>query len=225
MKIVIPGPPIPKKRHKCRCVQGHGHAYDPQIKDEMELVKRQLATQIRQHYPILPSFKALAVTFDFYLPVPDSYPSTKKNLRYWGFELCTSKPDFDNLAKLYMDCGTGVLWDDDCIIVRGSSNKVRYDESPRTEIMIEPINSLSIKEEYMSVFESFSPHEIRDLFFHAHQMDMFWEYHETDFDQSLNSDPEEMEECARHVKALALRFGDKLNKIAKLEKKSQASGV
>src|SRR5208337_166225 len=124
MKIIIPGNPHATKRVRCGCLNGHGHAYnDPQQTRDMAEVRSIILSKWNAFFD-LPNFrddnqlklekaKSFIVSLEFYLPICKSETDSVRNLKLWGFIPCTDKPDFDNLAKFYVDCGTGVIWKDD----------------------------------------------------------------------------------------------------------------
>lgn len=141
MKITIEGEPISKKRHRCKCVRGHGQAYDVQ-RDEFSIVNSIIRHQaLKMAYCFAPN-SFLIVNFRFYLPISDRETNSKRMAKLWGFEKPNKKPDFDNLIKFYCDCANGVLWEDDMEIIKGSYEKL-YSDEPRTEMEITMMPQLS----------------------------------------------------------------------------------
>jgi len=146
MKIVIPGTPIAKKRHKCGCRGNKPFAYDPQLKQEMEAVKWEMLSafdnainsknkEIVVEASNLTVAKSFEVTYDFLFPVKKSETKVKRMAKLAGLQPHNIKPDLDNLEKFYTDCATGIFWTDDCQITVMSSKK-SYDDNPRTEMEI-----------------------------------------------------------------------------------------
>ncbi len=139
MKITLFGNPIPNKRHRHTNRGSCVMTYDPQANIK-QLAKQEIADQVQYLSTANPmeTFKiANARVFDvemtFYMPIPESDPRWKKNSKLWGFIVPNHKPDIDNLQKFYMDCGNGILWQDDAQIVDLKSKKI-YSDKPRVEI-------------------------------------------------------------------------------------------
>jgi len=61
-----------------------------------------------------------------------SYPLTKKATAGQPF---TQRPDADNLLKMVLDAGNGMLWLDDSQVIECSAAKV-YDHVPNTKIAV-----------------------------------------------------------------------------------------
>jgi Holliday junction resolvase RusA-like endonuclease len=63
--------------------------------------------------------------------------SAKKEERTWK----SVKPDIDNLAKLYLDSGNGILWEDDNIICELHLKKMMCakNEKPHVKITIDTL--------------------------------------------------------------------------------------
>lgn len=161
MKILIEGNPIGKKRHRCRCVHGHGQAYDEQSKNEMPVIKSLMHSQIGNSAIPFDSDVSLSVSFTFYLPINKSDTIAQRNGKLWGFIHPNVKPDFDNLIKFYCDCANGVLWRDDCMVVEASSKK-KYAKFPRVEMEINeiPVSENSLAIDLLSLME---PKQFIDL--------------------------------------------------------------
>ena len=73
---------------------------------------------------------ALKVTINFYKIKPKSYP---KKVIHW-----ITKPDIDNLQKLYLDSMNKIFYHDDSQVVELISTK-KYSDIARVEITIESI--------------------------------------------------------------------------------------
>lgn len=139
IRIVLDGVPIAKKRTKCTCIGGHARIYDPQIKDEMLEVSERIleaakSAGIVEKAISLPSNQRTHVQMHFVMPIPTSL-SNRKQMALLGMPH-EKKPDLDNLAKLYLDCGSGILWNDDAEISKLTLEK-SYGDQPRTEIHID----------------------------------------------------------------------------------------
>lgn len=70
----------------------------------------------------------------FFSP-PASFNKRDKILLGWGLLYKKTRPDIDNLCKLIMDAGNGILYKDDAQIVSLSSKKF-FSHNPRTVIRI-----------------------------------------------------------------------------------------
>lgn len=79
------------------------------------------------------NFEYPLVSFLFHFPFkgrgadPEEYET--------GLVKYLKKPDVDNLAKLYLDAMTGVLWEDDDVVMLGAVMKA-YHPEPKTIIHI-----------------------------------------------------------------------------------------
>ena len=165
--IIIPGNPISKKRHRCRCIHGHGQAYDEQASSEMPIISAIMKLEMSKNLFSFSLLQNITVNFRFYLPIPKSDPVGLRNAKLWGFLLPNEKPDFDNLIKFYCDCANGVLWEDDKRIVQGTFHKF-YDENPRVEIEIMEKKYLPTNEK--DLLAVFSPHEFEEFVSYTKQL-------------------------------------------------------
>lgn len=182
IRLTLMGEPIAKKRPKCGCVHGHGHVYDPQQK-EMDRQKKEILWLWNNCFDNPGSAIArrasemgLESTFDvhltFHMGLPQSLNGGQKNSKFWGLSPCNSKPDLDNLAKFYLDCASGIVWKDDKQIVNCKIFKC-YSEIPRTEMDIMSQKEIELTDKVSSVFQAFSPNEMKQLLedmgnLHAH---------------------------------------------------------
>jgi Holliday junction resolvase RusA-like endonuclease len=143
MKIIIPGRPIAKKRHRTfvkqlkngKFFQG---AYNEQKPEENEFISF-IKTQIPQGF--IPMTEPVYIQFWFGVRRPKAHYGTGRNsgkLKESAPKYPGKKPDFDNFEKFVADCFSGVVYRDDSQIVSWRGDK-RYSESPRTEIEIRRI--------------------------------------------------------------------------------------
>lgn len=131
--ITIPGDPIPKLRPR---FTKQGITYDTQSHQKKHIqwylksfIKERLA---EIQFPIPGRINC---EFYFYMPIPESFSKRDKSLISWNAFEHISKPDCDNLVKFYLDCMSGIVYEDDRRIYRMYVLK-RYDSEPRTEIRI-----------------------------------------------------------------------------------------
>lgn len=74
--------------------------------------------------------------------IPPSWPPAKRQAALDGKVWKTSRPDFDNLAKIIADALNGLAYGDDAQIVRASVGK-RYGQPERTDVRIRRLDVLS----------------------------------------------------------------------------------
>lgn len=137
MRIIVPGNPIPKARHR----DGkNGHKYNPQRKEERDwlmLARRQITEKLSQGTPV-----SLYATF--FMQRPESHFGTGRNagkLKPSAPAHHVIKPDLDNLLKFVKDVLNGVAWHDDSQVVWTSMSKVYSDDNnPRTLLDISAVN-------------------------------------------------------------------------------------
>lgn len=229
MKMVIFGDPIPKTRHRCGCHGKFPVAFDPQIKKEMEPVRQQMLhlwnsafdnpeSAMAQEAHLLAQGDTFFVTMQFYMPINKSCTVSQRNMKLWGITPCNEKPDFDNLAKFYADCLTGIVFPDDKLIVCGIAHKVRYSLTPRTEIDIMAKKDLTLEENQLQVFKVFSPQDLKDFIIGAQELGMMYGCNRALFEDNQQVPQEPFfKEASLAMMKFANRFGAKLKKIANLE--------
>lgn len=81
----------------------------------------------------------LAIDITFRMPVAKSIKGRMRRDMLSGYVHHTKKPDIDNLVKLVLDTMTGIVYKDDCQIIRVSANK-RYSEVPGILVSVQPIS-------------------------------------------------------------------------------------
>ena len=135
IKIKVLGEPAAQKRHRTVQVKGMKFPmnYDPSSSDKADFL-----SLIHEHAPATPFTVALRVDVFFYFTRPASHYGTgsksgilKPSAPLWKI----SKPDRDNLDKFVMDSMNKIYWKDDSVVCAGEIIK-KYDENPRTEIII-----------------------------------------------------------------------------------------
>lgn len=126
MKYILSGDPIPLARPRFRKNSG---VYDPQLSLKQ---RSQLELKI-QHgaRPLLKGPLELIVTFFMKIPI-------SKKRKIYPYNYHAIKPDLSNLIKFVEDVATGILYEDDSIIVSIQSVKY-YAIVPRTEIILVPL--------------------------------------------------------------------------------------
>jgi len=140
MKLVLPGNPIAKARHKDFVkVLNNGKIfrgrYNPQ--DKLSVKTRGIfEEQLPIDFQVLQG--PLFVQLWYGLKRPKSHYGTGKNdgiVKPSAPKYPDKKPDIDNFEKFIFDCLSGVIIRDDSQIVSCRHDK-RYSENPRVEIQI-----------------------------------------------------------------------------------------
>lgn len=172
MRIELPGIPIEWKRPEQRSVRGKTWRFDGQ-KDLKLGIRRSMLYQVSVMLAIpdskeareahtLPLAKDLHVSIAFYFPPNKSDSRPLKNAKKWGLVSHSEKPDWDNLAKFYMDCGNGILWPDDKAISSAVVKK-KFSENPRTIIEIMPKENLNMDPNARKILEIIGPEKLIQL--------------------------------------------------------------
>lgn len=128
MRIIIPGQPVPLQRPRFY----GGRVIDSQaaIKSKLAMVAKDIVLEARRNDPEAPTLEcAYHLDMEFYLEMPVSWSSRKKASR----PLHTSRPDLDNLVKMWGDILNGILYLDDKQVVSIKATKL-YSETPQTVI-------------------------------------------------------------------------------------------
>jgi Holliday junction resolvase RusA-like endonuclease len=106
-----------------------GHVYDVQ-----KALKAVLREQLQDQHKRRPLFKGpLDIVIVFVMKMPHTTRNKKAVDGYHYF-----RPDLDNLEKLLVELGTGVLYKDDCQIAQCFKKKI-YGETPRIEFTIKEL--------------------------------------------------------------------------------------
>lgn len=130
--VTIPGKPVAKGRPRFTKT---GRLYTPKttaIAENWAKVK----VQEQVGSPLLEG--ALAVDVLVLLPIPKSWSKAKRAAALSGDTRPTSKPDADNIAKLYLDALNGIMWLDDSQIAELNITKV-YAPSPEVRLFVRNI--------------------------------------------------------------------------------------
>lgn len=135
LRIVIPGQPIATGRARF----ANGVTYTPQRTRTWQGIARTAAAEALGSAPPLAAPLTLDVTF--YMPVPQSWPSWKREAAIEGRIVPAGKPDMDNLLKNVEDAFNKVVWNDDTQVCETIARK-RYAESPRTDVCVYTMEAL-----------------------------------------------------------------------------------
>lgn len=143
LTIVIYGKPKQQDRPRATVIKGHAVVYDTKVSKDG---KREIAdaTEIavqEQKWEKANPGEALSIVVTAYIEIPKSFTKKQKEDALAGRLRPTSKPDTDNIAKIYMD---GVVYGgamhDDALIVEQHCSKW-YSLEPRTVINIDRIGN------------------------------------------------------------------------------------
>jgi Holliday junction resolvase RusA-like endonuclease len=154
--FIIPGQPIPQKRHRYHNRGSFTCTYDPSSEDKKELKKYIKACSP----PPLNKDYIYFVEIFFYFEPGKSLSKLERNKLLWQ-SWHSFKPDNTNLAKFYEDALNEILWDDDCKIVFLSLKK-KYSEKPFTKINIMAKKKLEFYGNN-EILTQISPTELREL--------------------------------------------------------------
>lgn len=138
LKIIVPGEPVPKARHRARIVQPRGrppfvHMYQDAETEKYESLVAKMSGMVMAGRGLL--LGALDVRATAYVEIPASWPQKKRVQAGDGEILPVSRPDADNYLKCVLDAMNGVVYKDDSQVVNMSVQK-RYSFTPRMEIEI-----------------------------------------------------------------------------------------
>lgn len=227
IKLILMGDPEAKRRPRCMCLHGHGHTYDDQ-KKEMERLRKYIlaawngffdnpSTEVCRQAQDMALVSHFEVNLYFYMPLSRSWPTGQKNAKLWGLYPCSEKPDFDNMAKMYTDCATGIIWKDDKAITKCIAWKVRYSENPRTEMEIMSKKDLTLDEKLRAVYKAFSPTEMTTFCKEAGRIFKQYESNKQFFEDSRELPTESfLSETALHVMEFAKSYAPVLKKLASI---------
>ena len=90
------------------------------------------------------------VRFTAFFRTPAYYNKTDTFLAELGLERPITKPDHDNIAKLYSDMYNSTVWIDDALTIHGETFKY-YSILPRVEITLMYLNMLYNKHQYNQI--------------------------------------------------------------------------
>lgn len=205
MRIVIPGEPIPKARHRSFIRHGKMATYDEQHLEKIHT--RILMNRFTENHEL--KHCAHIAKFEFHFEPPKSASVATKNMMLWGCIHHIKKPDTSNLMKFYEDCGNGILWPDDCLLIDEHPIK-RYSQNPCTIITVTPINEVKMSDDHEKVFKTFSPTDCETMSADAERIYMSIPVYHLDNPEIYKS---QMAAAAELLIDFADEWADKLKKI------------
>ena len=122
----------PKGKGRPRFVRATGHTYTPQRTASYEACLRHEAGLAMAGRP--PLAGAVRVVVTAYFGIPQSWPQKKQAAALAGTVRPTTKPDWENVAKM-LDALNGVVWIDDKQVVSGLIEK-HYSDRPRLVVTV-----------------------------------------------------------------------------------------
>jgi Holliday junction resolvase RusA-like endonuclease len=211
MRIIIPGDPLPKARHRSFIRHGHIATYDNQVK-QMNRIRLDM---IEQRGEWRHEDKPLRVDLIFQLDAQKGSSKAESSLKQWWSHFpiynaaAVKKIDLDNTCKTYFDCGNEILWSDDRFIVQMSCRK-EYSKNPCTIIEITPIYEVKMSAEHEKVFKTFSPQDIQNMACDVERIQSsIFRYCESGDEVS----EERLKEASQLMIDFANEWADKLKKI------------
>ncbi len=203
MKLIIPGNPIPRKRPRFVRRGKFVGTYDEQHEIMLQF-KLKVSELLGPNYKNDCLFK---VHIDFFFEAKGK----DKNKKLWGFLPYIYGNDLDNLEKWVLDSSNEILWKDDSQIVRLSSSK-QYDENPRTEIIVMPVEEMKLSPKAQEILSVYSPHLLME--FRANLLDCA-----RDTLIENDKDPLFLQMAANALGNFALKYTDYLKKLKKIAEK------
>jgi len=166
MHLMLQEEPVAKARHRSSVQKGRVRTYDVQAEQKIA-TRWRLKEALREADDLevcrVMGAKALSVEFMFYLPLASGCKGISRDRKLLNIELHTSRPDYDNLSKYYLDCMNGVVWKDDCLVVEGFGSK-RYAEDPRVEISITVLRDKEIRRDIERIVCVMKPIDMLELY-------------------------------------------------------------
>lgn len=142
-RCTIPGEPVGKGRPRVTFRGGHAHGYTPA---KTVVYERSVVQAYKLSYPHAePLTGPLEMKIDAYMPIPESWPKSKKAAALAEIIQPTVKPDTDNIGKIIADSLNGVAYLDDKQITTLKVRK-RYGAWPHVDVQIYELNGESHQE-------------------------------------------------------------------------------
>lgn len=162
MRIIIPGPPLAKKRARTVRRGTFTTTYDPQMTEKTS-VRNEIEAQIKAINPhYVPSKTShFRLIFNFYLP----FPKSSNPYVFCGH----LRKDLDNIEKFYSDCLNKIVYHDDVQIIEMSSRKIPSHQ-PRTEIIIMENKSPDLHPKINKILTLFTKEDAVELDEISHQI-------------------------------------------------------
>lgn len=128
LTITVVGTPLGKGRPRFH--RASGRAYTPEKTRNFETNLKLAAQDVMAGRP--PLAGPLYVMVEAYFPIPQSWSKKKRDQAEAGTIRPTTKPDWENIAKM-LDAFNQVVWIDDAQIIHGAIAK-HYSNQPRLRV-------------------------------------------------------------------------------------------
>lgn len=231
MKITLFGEPIPWARPAQAHKGGKTWRYDSQknLKEGVRWMMREQwnqaldnpSSEIALEASRIAQASVLSVSLTFLFGMKEKGSQALKNAKSWNLIPHNQKPDWDNLAKFYMDCGNGLLWSDDKIVQSATVFK-GFSENPRTIIEIMTKDKFTLDGRSRKILEIFGPDKLKEFIEDAKQF-LHMVSPEVDFhaSQSQGMDKQQWQtRSALLLDAFAQKHAQALSQVKKLRNKS-----
>lgn len=128
---------------------GFIHVYSPDAAYNHDYMKRLITNEdfIQLNHLIC---TPCDVHYRAYFPTPKSYNKIETFMAEIGLNRPITKPDFDNIEKLYSDMYNSNVWIDDALTISATINKF-YSILPRVEIDLSYLNAVYCKQQYTNI--------------------------------------------------------------------------
>ncbi len=136
LTFTLAGTPQGKGRARAFVRGGHIGHYTPAATRSYEGMIREAA--FREMAGREPTDAPVSVALNAVFDIPKSYSKRKRAEAIYGRLLPTKKPDIDNIIKAFVDAMNGVVFRDDCQIVRGVYTKI-YGSVPMVVVTVKPL--------------------------------------------------------------------------------------
>ena len=142
----VPGEARGQSRPRATIRGGHASVYeraeDKSYKGLIQMYAMQEMKEKDITPPIKPDGLGITVSICVVKVPPKSFSKKKRKLAYEGAICPLTKPDLDNIAKIYLDALNGVVWHDDSQVQTLTISKV-YGDNPHVLVMIHWLESES----------------------------------------------------------------------------------
>jgi len=159
MLLSINQRPLAKTRPRFYCQRGTPRVYEIQT-EIMKKLGMYFNNQMHDKGYLKADEGPIMINLTAYMPKPKSW-SKKRSKQSEGNPVVT-KPDIDNIYKIYSDVLTGIAYRDDSQVFRCLSQKI-YSDKPRVEIEILPLGNEMVNEHAKVVSQNINLQDLEYL--------------------------------------------------------------
>lgn len=127
------------------------HVYSPDAADNHNYMRRMITDDDFNKISHL-ICTPCDVEYRAYFPTPKDFNKVETFMAEIGLSRPLTKPDFDNIEKVYADMYNANIWIDDVLTIRGLIDKF-YSILPRVEIDLKYLNAVYNKKQYNSIIK------------------------------------------------------------------------